>query len=137
MIQEATKPTDELAVKGQYMEWGGKRAKIVYVNEAYPKANPDRLGAYTATGDCLWPQLHPYDEIVVADGATPKDGDIVTAVKKGFHFLNRYRAESGEIWLESRHGKRHLDEETTILGVVMLIGRRSDVRVLRVAGTIK
>lgn len=118
--------TKTVLLKGKYLEYGGRRADIVFVNEhlleILKSGNFNDLGAYPVVGDCLTPLVFDGDLIIVADNAPVRDGDIVVVEAKGEIFGSRYRDDGDNIWLSSAHGKRSLDG-CLIIGTAMVIGR--------------
>jgi len=110
-------------LRGQYLEYDGRKAKIVFVNERLlERSCLNDLGGYPIVGSCLSPQVQHGDLVIVAHNVPAQDGDIVMVKKGGRRLASRYRADGENIWLESAHGKQTLDG-SFIIGVVLAVGR--------------
>jgi SOS-response transcriptional repressor LexA/DNA-binding XRE family transcriptional regulator len=97
---------------------------VAYLPKA--EAREHEFLAVRVIGDCMEPDIHRGEVVVVDTSADPRAGDIVVAEREGEMLIKRLRRRGADLFLEpnqSDYETVQVDEHTRIVGVVRWSGR--------------
>jgi len=98
---------------------------IDYISVKKPSSLPYNIKAYRVNGDCLEPELHNGDYVIVDHDRQIDNGDKVVCICDDQVHVAKLKIIGGEFWLENRYATRKM---TDCQGIAKVIGKYTEYK---------
>jgi phage repressor protein C with HTH and peptisase S24 domain len=98
---------------------------IDYISVKKPSGLPYNIKAYRVNGDCLEPELHDGDYVIVDHDRQIDNGDKVVCICDDQVHVAKLKIIGGEFWLENRYATRKM---TDCQGIAKVIGKYTEYK---------